>query len=53
MSVRGTRVGTGAAAIALATALLAGVNWLGTRHWWHADWTKAQEAQGKEPGYHG
>ena len=42
MSIRGTRVGTGAAAIALATALLLGVNWLGSRHWWHGDWTKAR-----------
>jgi len=42
VSVRGTRAGTGAAAIALATALLLGVNWLGSRHWWHSDWTKAR-----------
>jgi len=34
------RVGVSAAAIALAAAILVGVNWLGSRHWSRGDWTK-------------
>ncbi len=41
-SIRGTRVGTSAAAILLAAALLVGVNYLGTRHWVRGDWTRAK-----------
>jgi ABC-type uncharacterized transport system involved in gliding motility auxiliary subunit len=37
---RAARAGTSAAAIALAAAMLVGVNWLGSRHWWRGDWTK-------------
>jgi ABC-type uncharacterized transport system involved in gliding motility auxiliary subunit len=33
-------VGGSAAAIALAVALLVGINWLGSRHWLRGDWTK-------------
>ncbi|MGH9366441.1 MAG: GldG family protein [Thermoanaerobaculia bacterium] len=41
-AARPQRVGTSAVAIALGVALLAGVNWLGYRHWARADWTKAR-----------
>jgi ABC-type uncharacterized transport system involved in gliding motility auxiliary subunit len=41
-SARAVRAGTSAAAIALAAALLVGVNYLGTRHWIRGDWTKAK-----------
>jgi ABC-type uncharacterized transport system involved in gliding motility auxiliary subunit len=41
-SIRATRIGTSAAAIALAAALLVGVNYLGSRHWARGDWTKAR-----------
>ena len=41
-SIRSTRVGTSAAAILLAAALLVGVNYLSTRHWVRGDWTKAK-----------
>jgi ABC-type uncharacterized transport system involved in gliding motility auxiliary subunit len=41
-SARAVRVGTSAAAIALAAVLLVGVNYLGTRHWARGDWTKAK-----------
>jgi ABC-type uncharacterized transport system involved in gliding motility auxiliary subunit len=34
------RAGVSAAAIALAAAILVGVNWLGARHWSRGDWTK-------------
>jgi ABC-type uncharacterized transport system involved in gliding motility auxiliary subunit len=34
------RAGVSAAAIALAAAILVGVNWLGSRHWSRGDWTK-------------
>jgi ABC-type uncharacterized transport system involved in gliding motility auxiliary subunit len=34
------RVGVSAVAIALAAAILVGVNWLGSRHWSRGDWTK-------------
>ena len=37
---RTRRVGGSAAAIALAAAILVGVNWLGSRHWVRGDWTK-------------
>jgi ABC-type uncharacterized transport system involved in gliding motility auxiliary subunit len=37
---RAKRVGGSAAAIALAAAILVGVNWLGSRHWVRGDWTK-------------
>ncbi len=37
---RAQRVGGSAAAIALAAAILVGVNWLGSRHWVRGDWTK-------------
>lgn len=37
---RAARAGVSAAAIALAAAILVGVNWLGSRHWWRGDWTK-------------
>jgi ABC-type uncharacterized transport system involved in gliding motility auxiliary subunit len=39
---RAARAGTSAAAIALAAAMLVGVNWLGSRHWWRGDWTKTR-----------
>jgi ABC-type uncharacterized transport system involved in gliding motility auxiliary subunit len=39
---RAARVGVSAAAIALGVALLVGVNWLGSRHWFRADWTKTR-----------
>jgi ABC-type uncharacterized transport system involved in gliding motility auxiliary subunit len=39
---RAVRAGASAAAIALGVALVIGVNWLGSRHWWHADWTKTR-----------
>jgi ABC-type uncharacterized transport system involved in gliding motility auxiliary subunit len=39
---RAARAGASAAAIALGIALVIGVNWLGSRHWWHADWTKTR-----------
>jgi ABC-type uncharacterized transport system involved in gliding motility auxiliary subunit len=39
---RAARAGASAAAIALGVALVVGVNWLGSRHWWHADWTKTR-----------
>jgi len=35
------RAGVSAAAIALAAAILVGVNWVGSRHWSRGDWTKA------------
>lgn len=38
---RAARAGSSAAGIALAAALLAGVNYLGGRHWVRGDWTKA------------
>jgi ABC-type uncharacterized transport system involved in gliding motility auxiliary subunit len=41
-SPRAVRVGTSAAAIALAAALLVGVNYLSARHWTRGDWTKAK-----------
>jgi len=34
------RAGTSTAAIALAVAMLIGINWLGSRHWLRGDWTK-------------
>ena len=37
---RAQRLGGSAAAIALAVAILVGVNWLGSRHWVRGDWTK-------------
>lgn len=37
---RTKRIGGSAAAIALAAAILVGVNWLGSRHWVRGDWTK-------------
>ena len=37
---RTRRIGGSAAAIALAAAILVGVNWLGSRHWVRGDWTK-------------
>ncbi|HEU5248566.1 MAG TPA: GldG family protein [Thermoanaerobaculia bacterium] len=39
---RAERAGTSAAAIALGIALLIGVNWLGSRHWFRGDWTKTR-----------
>jgi len=39
---RAARAGVSAAAIAIGVALLVGVNWLGSRHWYRADWTKAR-----------
>jgi len=36
------RAGVSAAAIALAAAILLGVNWLGSRHWSRGDWTKTR-----------
>ena len=39
---RAARAGVSAAAIALGVALLFGVNWLGSRHWYRADWTKTR-----------
>jgi ABC-type uncharacterized transport system involved in gliding motility auxiliary subunit len=39
---RAARAGASAAAIALGIALVIGVNWLGSRHWWRADWTKTR-----------
>ena len=42
MSVRSARAGTSAAAIVLAVALVAGVNYLGARHWARGDWTKTR-----------
>lgn len=39
---RAARAGVSAAAIALGVALLVGVNWLGSRHWFRADWTKTR-----------
>jgi hypothetical protein len=39
---RAARAGVSAAAIALGVALLVGVNWLGSRHWYRADWTKTR-----------
>lgn len=39
---RAARAGVSAAAIALGVALLIGVNWLGSRHWFRADWTKTR-----------
>lgn len=41
-SARAVRVGASTAAIALAATLLAGVNYLGTRHWVRGDWTRAR-----------
>ena len=41
-SARSTRRTTAAAAIALAVALVAGVNYLGARHWSRGDWTKTR-----------
>jgi ABC-type uncharacterized transport system involved in gliding motility auxiliary subunit len=40
IQARARRVGGSAAAIALAAAILVGVNWLGSRHWVRGDWTK-------------
>lgn len=40
MSVRSVRVGTSAAGILLAAALLVGVNYISARHWKRGDWTK-------------
>ena len=37
---RTRRIGGSAAAIALAVAILVGINWLGSRHWLRGDWTK-------------
>ena len=42
MRGRAARAGVSAAAIAIGVALLVGVNWLGSRHWHRADWTKAR-----------
>lgn len=39
---RAARAGVSAASIALGVALLIGVNWLGSRHWYRADWTKTR-----------
>lgn len=39
---RAARAGVSAAGIALGVALLVGVNWLGSRHWFRADWTKTR-----------
>jgi ABC-type uncharacterized transport system involved in gliding motility auxiliary subunit len=39
---RAARAGTSAAAIALAAAMLVGLNWLGSRHWSRGDWTKTR-----------
>lgn len=39
---RAARFGYSAAAIALGAALFVGVNWLGSRHWRHADWTRTR-----------
>lgn len=39
---RAARAGVSAAAIALGAALLLGVNWLGSRHWYRSDWTKTR-----------
>lgn len=39
---RAARAGVSIAAIALGVALFAGVNWLGSRHWYRADWTKTR-----------
>ena len=39
---RAARAGVSIAAIALGLALLAGLNWLGSRHWYRADWTKTR-----------
>ena len=41
-SARSVRRTTTAAAIALAAALVAGVNYLGARHWSRGDWTKTR-----------
>ncbi len=40
--LRKVRAGTTAAGVALALALLVGVNYLGARHWSRGDWTKAR-----------
>ena len=39
---RAARAGVSAAAIAIGVALFVGVNWLGSRHWHRADWTKTR-----------
>jgi len=39
---RAVRVSTSAAGVALAAALLLGINWLGSRHWLRGDWTKTR-----------
>jgi ABC-type uncharacterized transport system involved in gliding motility auxiliary subunit len=39
---RTIRAGSAAVSVVLAIALLAAVNYLGSRHWWRGDWTKAR-----------
>lgn len=41
MSAASTRRNASAIAIVLGLVLFAGVNWLGSRHWWRGDWTSS------------
>jgi len=36
------RASASTAAIVLGIALFAGVNWIGSRHWWRGDWTSSR-----------
>ena len=42
MSRRASRIGTSAAGIVLAAALLVGLNYLSLRHWKRFDWTRTR-----------
>ena len=39
MRAASARRSTSTAGIVLGLALLAGINWIGSRHWWRGDWT--------------
>ena len=39
MRAAAARRSTSTAGIVLGLALLAGINWIGSRHWWRGDWT--------------
>ncbi len=42
MKPAAARAGASTAAIVLGIALFAGVNWIGSRHWWRGDWTSSR-----------
>jgi ABC-type uncharacterized transport system involved in gliding motility auxiliary subunit len=42
VTVASARRKTSATAIVLGVALFAGLNWIGSRHWWRGDWTSSR-----------